>query len=747
MADDGSVPASAPNNNNSGLIFSRQSCPYNNVGVLALYWQQDDFQPSCQKESQKIVSLFRDEFHYNVEEFPISSEADKCEDELAFAISRFKCEYNSMGNLMIVYYSGHGDRDRTNNKAIWAAQKVGGATVDWYLIQPQLMHAKADVLLVFDCCYASSAAKARDDLEGGVELLAASPSGGQTPQPGDSSFTHFFVQEIRQQLRDKGEVRVGELTGSIFKQTSQDPVHLILRGTSRISILLRPLSLSAPGGGQQEQEFTVANSKGALTLTMLIKSPPDDQAIQELGNWIKSSAPPNVMTVRVDQVVSQSNGFLDFLLEENQAGTQGRLLDHMRQEDKGAVLATLQSIAKLTAAPHTSLDMPAANQVEIEAILADWEWQIQKLSSRVWSILKAHPEFQEATKLEQLERNKAAAKAGITAAAKLQLLSRDLRPLPQGDVHFWPRREVKYTKLLKETDRYVTCSINGQPRIIEIIQLSTKEKALPLCERKAAIKKVISLLSSPLPEQFHVCKCAGFTAETDGGQGWYGLVFEFPRGTDTLAPLKSMFKKIPRMPLERRYRMAYRLAQTIMALQSIGWVHKGARSENMLFLSSKSSPDRLTNHEAHPDDPWLFGFEHAREESDNTRKEVEFRLERMIYTPPSRWGTPQEKFSYSHDVYALGVLLLELGYWKPILSIKRELRNVASADEAHEILIGVSRGEDLAHLMGSPYAQIVQKCLTDRNYHNDTLPQFQRLVLDTLERLAVNTATRDVLWR
>lgn len=120
MGDNDSDPSSGPENHAS-LIFSRQSCPYNTVGVLTLYWQQDDFQPSCQEESQKIISLFRDEFHYSVEEFAIPMEVDKCEDQLGLAISRFKCDYNSVGNLMIVYYSGHGDRDQTNDKAVWAA--------------------------------------------------------------------------------------------------------------------------------------------------------------------------------------------------------------------------------------------------------------------------------------------------------------------------------------------------------------------------------------------------------------------------------------------------------------------------------------------------------------------------------------------------------------------------------------------------------------------------------------------------
>ncbi|KAF1836154.1 hypothetical protein BDW02DRAFT_567355 [Decorospora gaudefroyi] len=160
-----------------------------------------------------------------------------------------------------------------------------------------------------------------------------------------------------------------------------------------------------------------------------------------------------------------------------------------------------------------------------------------------------------------------------------------------------------------------------------------------------------------------------------------------------------------------------------------------------IFLSSKPS---LASHEPYSSNLCLFGFEHAREESDDTKKESEFRRERMIYTPPSRWGNPQEKFSYPHDVYALGVLLLELGYWKSIFDIKSELRNVPSAEEAQDVLISLSRGEDLAHIMGSAYAHIVEICLTGQNCRDETLPQFQRQVLDTLERLAANIATCDV---
>ena len=99
--------------------FLHHGCPYSNAGVLVLYWHKDDFTPSCAEEAQKVITLFRGDFHYNTEQFEIPME--NSHNQLEHAISRFKLKYDFVSNLLVVYYSGHGDRERSSGKAIWAA--------------------------------------------------------------------------------------------------------------------------------------------------------------------------------------------------------------------------------------------------------------------------------------------------------------------------------------------------------------------------------------------------------------------------------------------------------------------------------------------------------------------------------------------------------------------------------------------------------------------------------------------------
>lgn len=514
--------------------------------------------------------------------------------------------------------------------------------LDWSLIQPQLMHAKADVLFIFDCCYAATAAKAREE-GGGIELLAASPSGGQTPGPGDSSFTHSFVEETRKALHDKEEVRVSDLVCPITKRTRQDPVHILLRGTSRLGILLRPMIER----GNLPPKMDPAAIRGGFSVTMLLKKPPDNEVMRELGEWVKSTAPPTVTAVRIDKLISLSCGLHDFILKEGRAGIDGKLLDTLRDEDRDAVFETLCRITQVAAFPFLGKKVALITAKDRDEILRAWEEQLEKLSRSIWGVLHTHPEFQETAKLEDLEKSEAARQAGVSTAARLQLLARNLRPLPVSDIHFWEWKDISYTRPIREATQYVTASVDGKMRIIEIIRLS-HWPSMSVDERKNTLNKVISLLSSDLPNYFQVCQCLGFTADPKKEASWAGLIFEFPPGMDRLWTLKEYFQRTHYMPLEHRYLIAHQLAQSVMGLHSIGWVHQGIRGDNMLFFQSKNaSNDDIAS------TPWLFGFEHARDSSLATRLRAEFRMEKMVYTPPSRWGNPSEKFSYLHDWYAL----------------------------------------------------------------------------------------------
>jgi hypothetical protein len=99
--------------------FPGIASPYQQVSALILYWMEDDFNPSCAKESRQVVEIFENDFYYKVEVFPIPT--FNSWNLLQQAVVNFKCSNDGHSNLLIVYYSGHADSDQQRGKAVWAA--------------------------------------------------------------------------------------------------------------------------------------------------------------------------------------------------------------------------------------------------------------------------------------------------------------------------------------------------------------------------------------------------------------------------------------------------------------------------------------------------------------------------------------------------------------------------------------------------------------------------------------------------
>jgi hypothetical protein len=63
--------------------------------------------------------------------------------------------------------------------------------------------------------------------------------------------------------------------------------------------------------------------------------------------------------------------------------------------------------------------------------------------------------------------------------------------------------------------------------------------------------------------------------------------------------------------------------------------------------------------------PFLVGFDRSRAEAGDTREEGDVVIADCIYQHPERWGIKaHHRFRMLHDVYSLGVVLLEIGLWK-----------------------------------------------------------------------------------
>ncbi|KAF7512121.1 hypothetical protein GJ744_002283 [Endocarpon pusillum] len=133
------------------------------------------------------------------------------------------------------------------------------------------------------------------------------------------------------------------------------------------------------------------------------------------------------------------------------------------------------------------------------------------------------------------------------------------------------------------------------------------------------IKKLV-LLPQPankLPE-FNAPQCLGYffdnSADDDdddgdddeadsGGGGRYGFVYDKPPKTPPEAAPVSLLELIQRSQREsapppsltKRIALAHTLARSLMYFHSVNWLHKGLRSDNIIFFApplTRSQPQR-----------------------------------------------------------------------------------------------------------------------------------------------------------
>lgn len=79
-------------------------------------------------------------------------------------------------------------------------------------------------------------------------------------------------------------------------------------------------------------------------------------------------------------------------------------------------------------------------------------------------------------------------------------------------------------------------------------------------------------------------------------------------------------------------------------------------SNSVLFFQSSGVQNDLL-----VESPYLVNFEYSRPETAMTKYDFDNDLERNLYRHPDRQGHPKTSFSKLHDIYALGVVLLEIG--------------------------------------------------------------------------------------
>ncbi|KAF2145002.1 uncharacterized protein K452DRAFT_244554 [Aplosporella prunicola CBS 121167] len=176
--------------------------------------------------------------------------------------------------------------------------------------------------------------------------------------------------------------------------------------------------------------------------------------------------------------------------------------------------------------------------------------------------------------------------------------------------------------------------------------------------------------------QFRAPQCLGYFRDIDpNGEDRYrfGLVFEKPndvqQSTRPVSLLDLLRDESIEMPsLTQRIALACVVAECLERLHAVNWLHKGLRSHNILFFHNAHDPELDLSA------PYISGFDYSRpaQNEDMTEKPPENAAYDLYRHPhvQSCGSTPSSSsrsgFKKSFDIYALGVILLEIAHWKPI---------------------------------------------------------------------------------
>ena len=247
------------------------------------------------------------------------------------------------------------------------------------------------------------------------------------------------------------------------------------------------------------------------------------------------------------------------------------------------------------------------------------------------------------------------------------------------------------------------------------------------------IRKLVSLLSgSGSARKLNTLQACAYIDDPEYNCWWIIFRFQacaidsFELSRKEPLSLHDLLSSPLRPPLEVRYKLAKRLADTFAWLYGSGWMHKGISSSNIIFPLMYREPTSATFH-ALPQ-ALVQGFNYSRELTQSQtidRGKVLNDLEAAIYRHPKYQGEAASGYEIQYDIYSLGLVLLEIALWGPLMDFLKPRKEKVSTTALSPTMRTFHEAEalelkrramiriehELAYRVGSSYKEIVKWCL------------------------------------
>jgi hypothetical protein len=409
------------------------------------------------------------------------------------------------------------------------------------------------------------------------------------------------------------------------------------------------------------------------------------------------------------------SGLIEFSLEIEKPDTVLRRAGDVKQRVGSWVVVTSKSVKW---ALHT--------RRKTEMALADfqkWNKKLKEIAApcMIDDIMRMVPKptATAASRLAEIVQEPDAKSLGLSLPASLKRLTLE----PATTAHQFDLRDYELVDPYGYDAELVVGEIKRRDGGVEKSLIEYKEFGEAVTQGNlTTVQQLASLLSASTNSDLVTLPFRGYirTSGNSARKDTYAFIFDFPSRTHQCdltslhAALDSTTSK-SNVSLARRFHMAETVAKAVWYLNTCGWIHKSIRSDNIVFFKDEAEHVDFAS-------PHLVGFEYARLESDMTEYAgYDEDLVKNLYRHPDRQGPPTVRFQKSHDLYALGLVLLEIGLWRTLNSLLEDFqkldgdtkrkRAVANPKAIMKYFQTVAVGE-LPHTMGWEYAKAVSSCLS-----------------------------------
>lgn len=165
-----------------------------------------------------------------------------------------------------------------------------------------------------------------------------------------------------------------------------------------------------------------------------------------------------------------------------------------------------------------------------------------------------------------------------------------------------------------------------------------------------------------------------------------------------------------KVSLTSRFRLATELATAVLEFHKIGWLHKGISSHNVIFVTTGDGTGARNLRS-----PFITGFSHSRPDDPNQFSNLPEGKQGEVlrnYLHP-KYQNNSTRYVIHYDYYSLGLVLLEIGAWKPLADIIKESGSENLSPERISTRLKTMAEKSLPSTMGVQYSKAVLSCLSN----------------------------------